>query len=59
MCGTDSVRIALKVRRGSNAVVFDVTDSAHRYLGSVTLREVMEQIAEFGYDMKFNEILRK
>ncbi len=59
VCGTDSVRIALKVRRGSNAVVFDVTDSAHRYLGSVTLREVMEQIAKFGYDMKFNEILRK
>ena len=29
VCGTDSVRIALKVRRGSNAVVFDVTDSAH------------------------------
>ena len=58
VCGNDSVRLALKVRSG-DTVVFDVTDSAYRYLGSVTLREVMEQIAEFGYDMKFNEILRK
>lgn len=40
-------------------VIFDITDTSERYLGSVTYRQVLEEIAVCGYEIKFGEILEK
>ena len=49
----------LKYRKKDISVVFDVTDISGHYLGSVTYKEVLEQIADCGYEIKFAEILEK
>lgn len=49
----------LKYRKRNTTIVFDVTDISEHYMGSVTYKEVLEQIADFGYEIKFGEILEK
>ena len=47
----------LKYRKKNTIVIFDVVDTSEHYVGSVTYREVLEKIADFGYEIKFSEIL--
>ena len=49
----------LKYRKRNRVVVFDVMDVCEHYMGSVTYKEVLEFIANFGYEIKFGEILEK
>ena len=50
---------ALKFRPGKGMILFDVLDLNCKYLGTVSMREVMEEIANKGYEINFTEILQK
>lgn len=49
----------LKFSSAKKVVLFDVLDCNRKYLGTVTMREVMEEIANKGYEINFAEILQK
>ena len=49
----------LKIRSAKGVVLFDVLDCNYKYLGTITMREVMEEIANSGYEINFAEILQK
>lgn len=55
----EKVKCALKHSDRKNMIVFDVIDTSYRYMGSVTYREVLEEIANNNYEIKFGEILEK
>lgn len=57
--GSNSADIVLKMNGDKNNAVFDITDVSGRYIGSVTYKQIMESIALFGYEIKFDEILQK
>ena len=52
-------KTALKILSRKKAVILDVIDDKGRYLGSLTSKQVMEEIAVYGYEIKFAEILQK
>lgn len=49
----------LKFNSKAGEVMFDILDGKCAFLGSVTLRQVMEAMANFGYEINFAEILQK
>ena len=53
----ENAREILKLSR-KNAI-FDIYDNNNRYKGSLTYREIVEEIAQNGYGIKFKEILEK
>ena len=55
----ENVMSALENCRKKQKAVFDIIDVSGRYIGSVTYKQVLEQIAEYGYEIKFDEILEK
>lgn len=56
---TETIKSVFKLKDINDSIIIDVLDEKHRYLGSVTAREVLEEIAVNGYEIKFNQILQK
>lgn len=54
-----TINTVFKLKDNSDSVIIDVLDEKHRYLGSITAREVLEEIAVSGYEIKFIQILQK
>lgn len=56
---TDCASIILKNKNKKDNIIIDILNENHCYLGSISGREVLEEIAISGYEIKFGEILRK
>ncbi len=56
---TDKADLLLKFKNKKDTIIIDILSENHCYLGSISGREVLEEIAINGYEIKFGEILRK
>ena len=56
---SDNVSLVLKYKNKNENIIIDILAENYSYLGSVSRREVLEEMAVNGYEIKFGEILRK
>lgn len=56
---SETIKTVFKLKNKNDNIIIDILDEKHRYLGSVTVREVLEEIAVSGYEIKFDQILQK